>query len=88
MKDYLSGNKNIVVDHKAKLIQLQPYNTELTPKSIKSMLQQVISEIEDFDYSVDLGGDHNFNGLFETNVSLLNQGGDIICNYTGKSVTL
>jgi hypothetical protein len=84
MSEFLSGNKNILINPTNKYIELQPYTTELTPASIKPMIKTILSEIKDDSYAVYLGCDHNFEGLSETNIGLLKAGGRLFCNYTGK----
>ena len=89
---YLQGNKdlenpNILIDKENKHIELQPYNTELCLKSIPPLLEIVRLKFPD-DYSVDLGEDHNFDGLRETNVATLKAGGKLIENYESESIEL
>ncbi len=91
-KYYKEGNKNlenpnILIDQENKIIEIQPYNTELCLKSIPPLLEIIRLEFPD-DYAVDLSCDHNFDGLRETNVALLKAGGSLFCNYTGKSTNI
>lgn len=91
-KFYKEGNKdlenrNILVDIDNKTIELQPYSEELCLKSIKPLLELIRTKYDD-EFSVDLSCDHNFDGLRETNVSLLKNGGEIVDNYDGKSLYL
>ena len=78
-------NKNILVNKENRSIELQPYTDELTLETIPALLQLVLSEFDD-SYSVDLSCDHSFNGLRETNVYMLKQGGEITNNYDSCSV--
>lgn len=84
MSEFLSGNKNILINTTKKYVELQPYTVELTLSSIKTMIETILSEIKDDSYAVYLGCDHNLEGLSETNVGLLKAGGRLFCNYTGK----
>jgi hypothetical protein len=91
-KFYKQGNKdlenpNILIDEENETIELQPYNTELCLKSIPPLLELIRLKFPD-SFSVDLSCDHNFNGLTETNVALLKDGGELFENYSGESVTL
>jgi hypothetical protein len=91
-KFYKEGNKdlenpNIQIDEENESIELQPYNTELCLKSIPPLLELIRLKFPD-SYSVDLSCDHNFDGLRETNVALLKDGGELIDNHDGESVTL
>ena len=80
-------NPNILIDKENKCIELQPYNTELCLKSIPPLLEIIRLNFPD-DYSVDLGIDHNFDGLRETNVALLKAGGELIENYESETFSL
>jgi hypothetical protein len=82
--EYFKGNKNIMVDHENAMITLQPYTVELTVENVCEFLRSLQGEKFKLVYSVDLGGDFNFNGLFEINTCILNQGGVLSCNYTGE----
>jgi hypothetical protein len=89
---YKEGNKdlenpNILIDEENESIEIQPYNTELCLKSIPPLLELIRLKFPD-SYSVDLSCDHNFDGLRETNVALLKDGGELIDNHDGESVTL
>ena len=80
-------NPNILIDEENESIELQPYNIELCIKSIPPLLELIRLKFPN-SYSVDLSCDHNFNGLRETNVSLLKEGGELTENYSGESTTL
>lgn len=80
-------NRNIVIDEKNKHIELQSYTEELCLKFIPPLLEIIQLKFPE-DFSVYLGGAHNFDGLEETNVALLKQGGELIDNYSGQSTTI
>ena len=82
--EYFQGNKNIMVDHDKAMITLQPYTVELTVNKVCEFLRSLQGVKFKLMYSIDLGGDFNFNGLFEINTCILNQGGIVACNYTGE----
>lgn len=84
---YLKGNKNIVVDDDNQMVSFQPYTIELCLDSIKRMIQTTVRNVPNC-YGVYLGGKHNFDGLYETNVLLLKQGGILQDNYTGNYRTI
>lgn len=83
MKAYFKGNKNIVIDNASKRIEFQPYNLELTCQYIARWIPKLCKTLPD-DYAIYLGSEFNHNGLLETNILLLKNGGNIGCNYTGN----